>query len=234
MASLNQLISEISHSLGQPNNYALRQNIRNIIIHERNEKIRRSYSNHGYVDKVLLQRFAVELIIVNDGDIELPIAINNKFKKIKRTKNKVPRPVRLINNLPFNRVSTAGVYNSIEIPYIQETRAQFRKYVPGLCGSSCYDYINDYIYLFYSNSDNLITNNKVDDVNKIILEAAWEIPHEVAKLNNELSEYDFNQDDWEYFIPEDMIGIIKDSIYKRNLLDVPRETNEISNQNKVI
>ena len=31
MSSLNQLVSEIAHSVGQPNNYPLKQNIKGII-----------------------------------------------------------------------------------------------------------------------------------------------------------------------------------------------------------
>ena len=38
-------------------------------------------------------------------------------------------------------------------------------------------------------------------------------------------------DDDEFLLPEDMIGNIKDIIFKRNLLNVPRETNEIPMDN---
>ena len=37
MASINQLKSEIAHAVGDPNNIALRRNIRNAIVHTRNE-----------------------------------------------------------------------------------------------------------------------------------------------------------------------------------------------------
>ena len=53
MSSLNQLISEIAHSLQQPNNVPVRRAIRQGIIHARNELIRHSYSNHNYIDQVL-------------------------------------------------------------------------------------------------------------------------------------------------------------------------------------
>ena len=69
MASINQLVSEFAHSLGQPNNYALRENIRSLIAHTRNEIIRHSHERHGYVDKVLTQRYVVSLDEVSDGDI---------------------------------------------------------------------------------------------------------------------------------------------------------------------
>ena len=43
------LVSEFAHSLGQPNNKALKENIKLLIIHTRNEIIRRSYENHSYM-----------------------------------------------------------------------------------------------------------------------------------------------------------------------------------------
>ena len=51
MASIGQLISELAHAVKQPNNTALRENLRLLIIQTRNELIRRSYESHGYVDK---------------------------------------------------------------------------------------------------------------------------------------------------------------------------------------
>lgn len=107
MASINQLISEIAHSVKQADSIPVRRAIKLGIIHARNELIRHSYANHNYTDKVLQQRFKISLVDVPDGDIyqsgDLPIP------KIKRTKVKVPRPVRLTNNLPFHSVHTAGV-----------------------------------------------------------------------------------------------------------------------------
>ena len=69
MASLAQLVSEMAHSVGQPNNHALRENIRLLIIHTRNEVIRRSHENHGYVDRVLTQRYKVTLQDIVDGEL---------------------------------------------------------------------------------------------------------------------------------------------------------------------
>lgn len=51
MASINQLISEIAHAVGQPNNIPLRRNIKYAIIHTRNELIR-----HGYEIIIMLIR----------------------------------------------------------------------------------------------------------------------------------------------------------------------------------
>lgn len=223
MASIAQLVSEMAHAVRSPNNKALRENLKLLIMQTRNEVIRRSYENHGYVDKILTQRFKVSLTDVNDGDIVLPEDYEDvDITKIKKTLQKVPRPVRLTNNLPFDRVSSAGFKSNREFPYIKETTARFRSSVPGLCGMPCYDYINEYIYIFPA-------DNKSFDLNAIVIESAFEHPTEVAYKSGALTENDIWLDENEYLLSEDMIGQIKDIIYKRDLLNNVRETNEIPN-----
>lgn len=215
------LTSEFAHSLKQPNNKALRENIKLLIIHTRNEIIRRSYENHKYVDRGLTQRFRVTLTDVNDGEIILPEGMEDAdLTIIKRSTQKVPKPVRLPNNLPFDRVSSVGFKTSREFPFIKETSARFRSSVPGLCGMPCYDYINGYIYIFP-------TDNKSFDLQQIIIESAFEHPTEIQLANNEVDTMDALMDENEFLLSEDMIGQLKEIIYKRDLLTNIRETNEI-------
>lgn len=227
MASIAMMVSELAHSLGQPNNYALRENLKLLVIQTRNECIRRSYENHSYVDKGLTQRYRVSLTDVNDGDIVLPDELKDKVQidKIKRTTEKVPRPVRLTNNLPFDRVSSVGYKTNREFPYIKETTARFRDSVPGLCGAISYDYINEYIYLYPPRRKNI-------NINQIIIESSFEHPNEIALANGEITTDNLIYDDNEYLIPEDMYGQIKDIIYKRDLLNQHRETDETPNNIK--
>lgn len=221
MASIAMLVSEFAHSLKQPNNKALRENIKTLIVHTRNEIIRRSYENHGYIDKGLTQRFKVSLSEFLDGEIELPSGYDY-HDKIKRTVQKVPRPVRLTNNLPFDRVSSIGFKTNREFPFIKETTARFRNSVPGLCSMPCYDYINGYIYIFPA-------NNKSFDLDQICIESVFEQPNEIELLNNEADPMKILMDENEWLLSEDMIGQIKEIIYKRDLLNTIRETNEIPN-----
>lgn len=222
MASIASLVSEMAHSVGRPNNKALRENIKLLILQTRNEVIRRSYENHSYVDKVLTQRFRVTLTSVNDGDIQLPEGIDDSdITKIKRTLQVVPRPVRLTNNLPFDRVSTVGFQTNREIPFIKETTARFASKVPGLCGMFSYDYINGYIYIFPSNGKDIAFN-------KIVIESAFEHPNPIDIENSVADGYDVLLDENEFLLSEDMIGQIKEIIYKRDLLTNIRETNEHS------
>lgn len=224
MASINQLVSEIAHIAGQPNNHALRVGIREAIIHTRNEIIRRSYENHSYLDRSLQQRFVVSLIEVEDGDNEL-YNVDFDFDNIniiKRTKEKVPRPVRLINNLPFHRVSTIGYKNNVELPFGYETSVRFAKYVPGLKRATFYCYTNDYIYVLGNNDDRLA------NLDKIAIEAAFEMPHMVEEgiPTSDTNNMRMYRDDDEWFLPEDMIGQLKEIIVKRELERI-RETNEV-------
>ena len=227
MASIAMLVSELAHSIKAPNNKAVRENLKLLIIQTRNEVIRRSYENHGYIDKVLTQRFKVTLQDVVDGEIAIPDGFSiEEFQKIKRTKEKVPRPVRLTNNLPFDRVSSAGFATNREYPFIKETSARFRGSVPGLCGMPCYDYINGYIYIFPP-------VGKSFDLNAIVIEGAFEHPTPIQVKNGEVDEMDALLDENEWLLSEDMIGQIKEIIYSRDLLNNVRNTNEVPTTAKV-
>ena len=181
MASIAQLVSEFAHSLGQPNNQALRNNIKSLIIHTRAEVIRRSYENHNYIDKGLTQRY---------------------------------------------RVSTVGYKTNREIPFIKETVARFRGSLPGMCGAISYDYINDYIYIYPA------SNNKALTLGAIVIESAFEHPNQIILENGDANELDVALDDNEWILSEDMVGQIKEIIYKRDLLNQVRQTDEVPNNIK--
>ena len=85
MASIAQLVSEIAHSVQQPDSIPVRRAIKLGIIHARNKLIRHSYANHNYTDKVLKQRYRVSLKNVSDGDIKDTEGLG--LKNIKRSVN---------------------------------------------------------------------------------------------------------------------------------------------------
>ena len=226
MASIAQLVSEFAHTLGEPNNFGLRQHIKLIVAQTRNEVIRHSFENHGYVDRVLTQRYKVSLTEINDGEIELPEGYDESdITKIKRTLQQVPRPVRLTNNLPFDRVSSVGYKTNREFPFIKETSARFRSAVPGLCATPCYDYINGFIYLFPA-------DNKALTISKIVIESAFEHPTQIEMDNGLVDPMSILDESNEWLLSEDMIGQIKEIIMKRGLLIVANRKNEIPNEVK--
>lgn len=217
MASLNQIVSEIAHAIHQPNNFTTKQTIRSAVIHTFNEQIRQTYERYANVDKILMQRYRISLINVPDGDMFQSL-VSTKYK-VKRSKTRIPRPVRLDNNLPFVSVRTVG-YDNMAIPFIKEANAQFYKALPGMCTSLSYDYINGYLYV---NSNG---NHLIEPLGHIVIESPFEIPNEIPVETTERIESNFDNDD-EFIIPEDMVERIKDVIYKRNLLNVERVTNEV-------
>lgn len=227
MSSINQLVSEIAHIAQAPNNVPLRRSIRQEIIHYRNELIRKSYNNHSISDKVLQQKFVATLIDIPDGDIEE--AKDLKLPLIKRTSQKVPRPTRLPINLPFHSVRTLGSVNVYEIPFAKEAIVRFNKYLPGMCNTITYDYINEYIYIYIN------PNTEFSGINKIVIESIFEYPHiiETETVDGKIDINDPFIDDNEFLLPEDLIGPIKNMVLQRLHLEIPREDNTISVPNKL-
>lgn len=227
MSSINQLVSEIAHVAQEPNNNALRVAIKREIIHARNELIRKSYNNHSITDKVLQQRFRLNLMDTPDGDLQG--SSNFKLPVIKRTVQKVPRPTRLPHNVPFHSVRTAGVNNPHEIPFAKEASARFNNFLPGMCNLATYDYINEYIYIRLSPSNDIV------NLKSIIIESVFEYPHiiEIETLTGKKTSNEFTIDDNEFLLPEDLVGAVKDMVYQRLHLEIHRQTNETPEMNKL-
>lgn len=215
MASFNQLISEIAHSIQQADSIPVRNAIRLSLIHARNELIRQNYENHHYIDKTLQQRFRIKLIDIPDGDIKGTEELD--LIAIKRSEFKVPRPVRLTNNLPFHSIRTAGSENPTLIPYVREGLMQYYAHLPGMTCLPCYDIINDYLYI--NGSRNVIYNN----LEHIVIEGVFERPYEIPEAN-------INDDD-ELMFSEDMVGTIKKLVLETFNAQIARQTNEIPTPN---
>lgn len=226
MSSINQLVSEIAHSVKQPDSVPVRRAIKLAIIHARNNAIRRSYNNHNYTDKVLQQRFKISLIDVPDGDLYGTENLN--IVNIKRTANKVPRPTRLTNNLPFHSVRTTGVKNPIEIAFVKEASAKYYNYLPGMCPNITYDYINEYIYI------NIPKESSFPNIGSIIIESVFEYPHiiPIETIEGQLDLDSIDNND-EFLLPEDMIDTVKKLVLETWNANVIRDTNEIPSSNVV-
>lgn len=221
MSSINQLVSEIAHSVQQPDSVPVRRAIKLSIIHARNELIRQSYTNHKYTDKVLKQSYRLSLIDVPESDIYNGVELG--IKTIKRTTNKVNRPTRLDNNLPFHSVRTTGVDNVLDIPFVGQGVSRFYKYLPGMACSPNYDYINEYIYIYNLNNN----------INSIIVESVFEYPHIIETETFDSEKISHIDDNDEFLLPEDMISGIKQLVLATFNVEVVRETNEIPNINLV-
>lgn len=224
MASINQIVSEIAHSVQGAYSVPVRRALRLAVVHARNELIRHSFTNHRYTDKVLQQRFRVSIISVPDGDVS---GLNiGDVNTIKRTSQQVPRPTRLDNNLPFHSVRTAGVTNPIEIPFVKEASSKFYSHLPGICPNLSYDYINDYIYI------NIKEDPLFNELGSIVIESVFEKPEliPIETYDNGITNI---SDDDEYLIPEDMINNLKKLALETYNLQIVRQTGEVPNPNLV-
>ena len=223
MASINQLVSEIAHSIQQANSVPVRRAIRLAVIHNRNKLIRQSFEKHNYIDKVVQQRFRISLINVPDAD--LPNSSDFDLPVIKRSTQRVPRPTRLDNNLPFLSVRTAGVNNPIEIAFVKEASSKFYKHLPGFCRNVTYDYINQYIYI------NTINDADFKNLNSIIVESPFEYPIEITEEHID-GNYNYDDDD-EFMISEDMIYDLKKLVLDEMNPQIVRQTNETPTPNLI-
>lgn len=236
MSSLNQLVSELAHVIGDPNNVPLRRHIRQSIIHHRNELIRQSFNRHNYIDKQLWQRYKVSLIDVPESDV-VGVELG---ERIKRSKYKILKPVRFTDNLPLKSVRTLGA-KPIEIAHAKQASGRFYASLPGMCAMPVYDLINYYLYINY-------TNSRIDlsAINSIIVEAPFEYPHLVLEetfegkiVADDLYHQDTDKvhhhfdDDDEFLLPEDMIPQLKELILKRGIVNISYETNESPKSNIV-
>lgn len=200
MSSLNQLISEIAHSVQQADSVPVRRAIREGIIHARNELIRHSYSNHNYTDKVLKQKYNVTLV---DGSGE----------GIKESQDKIPRPVRFTNNLPFHSVRTLDSLKPIVLCAISEGVRAYYGSLPGMTQSPSYDYYNDKLYVYGLDKN----------VNEVCIESVFEYPNIVSD--------DYSDDNNEFFLPEDLVNSVKKLVLETFNPQVVRDTNEIPTPN---
>ena len=223
MSSLNQLVSELAHVIGDPNNVPLRRHIRQSIIHHRNELIRQSFNRHNYIDKQLWQRYKVSLIDVPESDV-VGVELG---ERIKRSKYKILKPVRFTDNLPLKSVRTLGA-KPIEIAHAKQASGRFYASLPGMCAMPVYDLINYYLYINYTNSRIDLTH-----LTQVVIEAPFEYPHLVPEETSEGQIEVPVDDNDEFLLPEDMIPQLKELILKRGIINIPHETNESPKDNIV-
>ena len=223
MASINQLVSEIAHSLQQADSVPVRRAIRLAVIHTRNQLIRQSFEQHRFIDKSTQQSFRVTLVAVPNGDIPNTKSLNLPI--VLRSKQRIPRPTRLSQDLPFLSVRTNGLINATEIPYVKAASQKYYNILPGFCPAIMYDYINQYLYI------NVIDSPEFKLIGSVTIEAPFENPFEISEDHVEGSTT--YSDDDEFMISEDMINNIKKLVLETWNPEVIRETNEIPTQNLV-
>lgn len=231
MASLNQLVSQVAIKYGKTFDHGLRESTRSLILQLRNQEIRRSYTGNGLIDQVFKQSFIVECIEVSFDEFDFKEkSVRDVYggKRIHlRTRNRVPRPIRFTNNIPFTTIRCPG-YKSLPLMYAPDYMVSTYSTNKDFRNKMYYTYKNNLIYFynvgekyldFHSNEsshpvwipdEEKETPIEGEKIYYMLIEAPFEKPH-LIDVNDNL-DYEYF-DDNEYLIPEDMIPAILNQIY---------------------
>lgn len=141
--TLNQGAERIAYALGEPTNYVLKENIKFSIINYRATFMRRDIAANGMSDE-FLQKFHADLIKVDKAD-DCSFTIDCT---VLRTKNKIPKPVRIKSDVVFKFVGTPHGKPFVYTEFEEFKYRCFNKYTGN---EVAYSYINNYLYFFNAN-----------------------------------------------------------------------------------
>ena len=165
MASLNKLADNLISALGKPFDHALRERAKFAIQYYRAMLIRRDFERNG-VSRQNIQSFTMPLIKVDAADTD----VVEVGCKIKRTKDRVPTPVRLKGG-SFRYVGSPNRKNK-EWTETDQTELIYTGQNTYTNNVIRYNYINGYIYVYTFGCK----------VKYVTVEAAFEDPSEVIGL----------------------------------------------------
>ena len=153
-------------------------------------RIRQTFERNS-IDNSLKLSYVAELE-------EATLPFNSKIKCLK-TKNKVPKPIRFINDAPYTFVGN-GIYSYL---YATPDRLRSNRF---LFPNGYFGYIlnDNYMYIYSTISDN---NIKLD---KIRIESIFFSPEEVLTMNDDTND----GLDIELPFPEDMINSVTTELLK--------------------
>lgn len=191
MASLNQIGERIAYALNDPLNYMLKENIKFSIRYWRAMLIRRDIAQNGLSDE-FLQRIYLDLIKVDKADA---CNFNLDCVKVLRTKNKIPKPIRLKTDVLFKFL---GSVDGKPFTYTEYEEIPYTCYNKFTSKSIRYTYINEYIYVF---------NNTL--LKKIAIQTPFVDPYQANNICDDTTCFN---DDSEFPCPEDMIQQIVSGI----------------------
>lgn len=141
MATKSQWAERIAYALNEPLNVPLKENIKFSLDGWRAMFIRRDVQANG-LSESFLQRFDIELVKVDKADA---CNFNLDCTKILRSKNPVPRPVRLKNDVLFKFVGDISGKPFTPVEYEEVPYTCYNKYTSKVIR---YNYTNDYLYFF--------------------------------------------------------------------------------------
>lgn len=193
MATLNSIAENIAFTLGEQFNDTLKQSIKDSIINYRAMFIRQDLDNNPLSYTDYLQSFCIEMSIVNKSECP-EISVKGKVLKSKQV---LPKPLRIKNNGRVNLKYVGSVDRSISFTFATAFEMNFMQHLPLQDDVIYYTVINQYLYI--------LNNLKIC---KVLVE-------EVIADPRTIDDCDFPTtfpDDIDFPIPEDMLVKIKQLI----------------------
>jgi len=196
MATLNGIAENIAYALGEQFNDTLRQSIKDSIVDYRAMLIRQDLDNNPLSYTDYLQSFCIELETVNKSECD---GLQVK-ESILKSKQKIPKPLRIKNNGRINFKFVGSVDRSISLTFATGYELQYLEYLAFQDNVIYYTIINGYLYV--------LNNLKLC---KLLIE-------EVVADPRNIDDCDFPTvfpDDIDFPIPEDMLVKIKELIKRQ-------------------
>lgn len=208
--TLNQIAEDIAYKLGDQFNDTLKESIKHTMIFYRSKYLRDDDKRNGGLSIHLYQTAVMQLETVNkledigasiecllDGGFCVTVIDGIKYQ-IKKTKKKLPIPVRLKTSGKTDYKYVGSTDRTTRFKYVDTDMLQFKSALPYQNSATIFFFIsNNYLYLL---------NNK--DICDVLLEAVYENPRDVFEACGE----DGFADDQEFPLPLDMIVSIADNI----------------------
>jgi len=195
MPTLNSISENIAFTLGEQFNVTLKESIKDSIIDYRAMFIRQDLERNTMSYTDYLQSFCIELEKVNKSECSLV----NVNEEVLKSKQKVPKPLRLKNNGRSNFKYVGSVTRSDILTFATAQELQYMEHLSFQDNVIYYTIINGYLYV--------LNNLKLC---KLLIEAIIADPRQIENCDTP----DIFPDDIEFPIPEDMLVSIKQTIIK--------------------
>jgi hypothetical protein len=193
--TLNQTSTDIANYFNQSSNHEFKERVKDMVKQELAMWIRRSVAEHG-IDDVLLISYVAQV-----EEAKLHNHIPDSLVTVKRTKYRVPTPVRFNNDAPFTYVGSIDKLNAYPIRNASEAALMHLYSSTGVS------------YSYYLSNGYIIINDKPDNSFKseyILIESIFENPEEVLSMYD-----DVDGQDIQLPIPLDIIALMRDKIIQR-------------------
>lgn len=190
MATLNSISENIAFAMGEQFNDTFKQSIKDSIINYRAMLIRQDLDNNPLSYTDYLQSFCIELEVVNKSECP-ELSIKEEYLK---SKQKVPKPLRIKNNGRSNFKFVGSIDRSIVLTFETGHGMNYMSYL---------EFQNDVIYYTIINGYLYVLNNL--KLCKLLIE-------EIVADPRNIDDCDFPTifpDDIEFPIPEDMLVSLK-------------------------